>query len=367
MRCFISFPNPFSLLPMRPQPSAEPLEEAAGRGQAPSPGETGGGPSWPLPAAKGPGLDHPRAPGPRDAAQKRCSIARVPASVRASRVQASRAAAQSPRPPGARVASAGRRETGAREPRRPPPCGSASGWWCRPRWPGPGRSCWSWGLGLSWGAGSRAGRCAWGRRARRRAQGRWRCRSRACGSGRWSWRPRRRCRTGRSRAAWTRSGTSSWSASREESSPGKVLGAAPACTPASALVLASASAWGGPHSPRCDFPGALPGSRASQAVWTPRAPWADPSLSAQLSPQPRLPLPTGSLDGGWVPGLPPLRSLLLRPLSHKHGTRFGPRSPSPSASSLRGSPGCQVPRRSWVRSSTLSWLFLCSHFLAPIH
>ena len=43
---------------------------------------------------------------------------------------------QSPRPPSARAASAGRRDRGDPESRRPPPpCGSASGWWCRPPWP----------------------------------------------------------------------------------------------------------------------------------------------------------------------------------------------------------------------------------------
>ncbi|XP_017908795.1 PREDICTED: laforin [Capra hircus] len=72
----------FFFLSPRSQPTAEPLEEAAGRAQPPSPGGTGRGRSEPPPTARGPGLDQARAPRPRDAAQKRCSLARVPARAR---------------------------------------------------------------------------------------------------------------------------------------------------------------------------------------------------------------------------------------------------------------------------------------------
>lgn len=107
----------------------------------------------------------------------------------------------------------------------PSPCCSASAWWCRPRWPARGPSCCSPGRGPSWGAGSRAEPCVSGPRAPRRGRPRWRCRSPACGSPRWSWRPttRRRRRPARTRAASTRSGTSSCSASPEASCAGKVL------------------------------------------------------------------------------------------------------------------------------------------------
>ena len=89
----------------------------------------------------------------------------------------------------------------------------------------------------------------------------------------------------------------------------------------------------------CPPPG-LPGRPGLTLVWPP-----------SCRHQPGVPRPTSSPGGGCVPGLPSVRSLPLRPLSHTPGTwclapatpALGPPPAWPPASSLRASPGSLGP------------------------